>query len=126
MEAPALANPRSNPLPVWLHEALVELGLAPTACRLARRTGTAVDVGSWLINRRLWLAVVDDQLVLAAPGPRPVRWTCPVGRLSASLYNPVTGQLILVVADHAPPPVAALTLNPPDALTFLGLFRAQG
>jgi hypothetical protein len=68
------------------------------------RTGTKVDVGSWLFRGRIWLAVLDDCIVVAATargGARPLAETIPFNRLRRSQYNHVTGQLALAPAGLA-------------------------
>jgi hypothetical protein len=62
------------------------------------RTGTKVDVGSWLFRGRIWLAVLDDGLAAVASAPggaRPLAEIVPFHGLRRSRYNHVTGQLVL-------------------------------
>lgn len=58
-------------------------------------TATRVDVGRWFRPARLWVAVGHGELVLFAPGPRPHCERIPLHALRGSLYNPVTGELVL-------------------------------
>jgi hypothetical protein len=72
---------------------------------LVVRTGTKVDVGSWIARGRVWLAVLGDSLVVVASGiagPRPLAERIPFSRLRESRYNHVTGQLALAPATLAP------------------------
>ncbi len=68
------------------------------------RTGTKVDVGSWLTRGRVWLVALEDSLVLVATGlagPRPLAERIEYDRLRESQYNHVTGQLVLSPAKLA-------------------------
>jgi hypothetical protein len=61
-----------------------------------------VDVGRWWRPARLWAVVTDSELVLLAAGPRPVVQRAPLTALRGSLYNPVTGEVILDPAAGLP------------------------
>lgn len=71
---------------------------------LVVRTGTKVDVGSWLARGRVWLVAMDDSLVVVATGmagARPLAERIGYDRLGESQYNHVTGQLALSPAKLA-------------------------
>jgi len=80
---------------------------------LVARTGTKVDVGSWLAQGRVWLVALEDSLVVVATGmagARPLAEKIGYDRLRQSQYNHVTGQLALSPAKlsgtrglHLPP-----------------------
>ena len=60
------------------------------------RTGTKVDVGSWLARGRIWLIVLEDSLAVVATARgagRPMAQEVPFPKLRRSRYNHVTGQL---------------------------------
>lgn len=82
------------------------------------RTGTRVDVGSWICRRRVWACVLEGELLLVAHGRRPYVESVPFEGLTASLYNHVTGELVLAPAEGAR--VTRLRLSPLEALELLG------
>ncbi len=65
------------------------------------RTGTRVDVGHWFSRGALWAAAAADQLLLFAHGRRPFLETIPFSFLGQSLYNHVTGEVVLAPALEA-------------------------
>jgi len=58
-------------------------------------THTRVDVGAWGWRGRVTVGLLGDELLLLAPGRRPVVARARRADLAASLYNAVTGELIL-------------------------------
>lgn len=58
-------------------------------------TAARVDVGWWFWGGRLRAGLLDGELVLFAAGSRPFVQRTPVALLRESLYNHVTGELIL-------------------------------
>ena len=56
---------------------------------------TRAEVGLWLIERRVWVVVTSTEVVLLAAGRRPLAQGIAFPHLHASLYNPVTGELVL-------------------------------
>lgn len=58
------------------------------------QTETRVSVGLWLIERRVWLAVTRDAIVLLAAGRKPLAQRVLFLHLYESLYNAVTGELV--------------------------------
>jgi len=80
------------------------------------RTDTKVDVGSWLGKGRVWMAVLDDSLAVAASAPgckQPLAEMIPFSRLRRSRYNHVTGQLALAPAGIAG--TKGLAMSPVEA-----------
>ena len=71
---------------------------APHPVVLCVPTGTRVDTGAWGWRGRLSVCLLEDELLLLAPGRRP--YVERAGRLetAASLYNAVTGELVLAPA----------------------------
>lgn len=59
------------------------------------RTGSGVDVGHWLGNGVVWLAVTASEVVLFAAGRKPYVERIPFDLLRTSLYNHVMGALVL-------------------------------
>ena len=62
---------------------------------LLERSNTGVDVGHWLSQGVLWIAALDNELVLFAQGRRPYVQEIPFAQLQNSVYNHVTGELVL-------------------------------
>lgn len=84
------------------------------------RTGTKVDVGSWIARGRVWLMVLQDSLVVVATAPgasRPLAEEVPFSGLDRSQYNHVTGQL--ATAPAALGATKGLTMSPVEALQVL-------
>jgi len=76
-------------------------------------TGTRVDTGTWFRGARVWVGVLPDGLALIADGPRPLVQHIAAPDLHGSLYNHVTGELILAPAAGAA--VRALRIDPLSA-----------
>jgi len=64
----------------------------------AARTETPVDTGDWLSKGRACVATTEDSLLLFAAGKRSYMENVPFDRLRCSLYNHVTGELVLAPA----------------------------
>lgn len=86
-------------------------------------TGTPVDVGSWLGRRRLRCFATAEALVLVAHGPRPWAERVPYRLLRESLYNHVTGELVLAPADGAT--LTQLRMMPLDACQVLAQIHCE-
>jgi len=91
---------------------------------LLRCTGTRVDTGLWFRQARLWLACLEDRLLLFAYGPRPHGETLPLAACDGSLYNHLTGELVLAEAG-AMTPRRTVRLAPADAHFVLTQIRAK-
>ena len=65
------------------------------------RSDTRVDVGHWFSRGALWVAAADDGLLLFAHGRRPYLEKIPFRFLGQSLYNHVTGEVVLSPALEA-------------------------
>ena len=59
------------------------------------RTRTKADVGEWFRNGRVWACATATDLVLLAAGRIPFVQRTPFGRLQESVYNHITGELVL-------------------------------
>jgi hypothetical protein len=64
-------------------------------------TRSRVDVGQWFRQGRVWAACAGQRLLIAAVGRRPFLDAVPVREARASLYNPITGELVLAPAPEA-------------------------
>ncbi len=81
------------------------------------RTGTPIDVGSWFGRRRVWACVLENELLLVARGRHPHIERVPFDRLQDSLYNHVTGEVVLGPAENVK--VTRLRLSPVEAVQLL-------
>lgn len=76
-------------------------------------TGTKIDVGHWLAKRKVWISIVEGEVILFAIGRRPVVERIGFEDLNESRYNHVTGELVLspawtlTVRELDLPPLAA-------------------
>lgn len=59
------------------------------------QSSTRAEVGLWLVERRVWVVVTREEVVLLAAGRRPLAQRVAFAHLYASLYNAVTGELVL-------------------------------
>lgn len=81
------------------------------------KTKTGVDTGGWLSRGRLWMAALKNDIVLAAAGKKPLLERIPFLHIQESLYNHVTGELVL-----APPRgirVTSAEMTPIDGYQLL-------
>lgn len=62
-------------------------------------TGTKIDVGKWYRRHRVCVCVLADEIILFAPGPRPLTERIALADLRDSRYNHVTGEVVLAPAD---------------------------
>ena len=63
--------------------------------RLAVRTRTRIDVGRWWWPARVWLCVVEDELVILAVGRRRFVAHKPLAEIGDSYYCHATGKLAI-------------------------------
>ena len=86
-------------------------------------THTRVDTGGWMGRRRILVAAHEGRVVLLAPGVKPYVEAIPFRELDQSLYNHVTGELVLAPA----PGKGVRTLDMPslDAQQLLQMIRNQ-
>jgi len=89
----------------------------------AVRTGTVVDVGRWWRRARLWVGIGAGELILVAAGPRAFVVRVPLTALQESLYNAVTGEVILVPATGLP--VRSLKLAPVEGYQLLAQIQQK-
>ena len=59
------------------------------------KTDSTADTGNWLRPGRVWAAATANDLVLLASGRKPFLQKAPFAYLHESLYNHVTGELVL-------------------------------
>ncbi len=81
------------------------------------RTGARIDTGNWLANGTVWVIVMKDALGLFAAGAKPYVEHVPFRFLRDSLYNHVTGELVLAPAHGAK--VRFLKMSPADGYQML-------
>jgi hypothetical protein len=104
--------------------ALAQSALGASEVFVLLGTTSRVDVGGWLRGGRVWAAALADRLVLFAAGERPYCEELPYARLRGSVYNPVTGELVLAPAEEAR--VTRLRLSPLDGYQMLAQIYASG
>lgn len=85
--------------------------------RVAVRTRSGVDVGSWRGKARIWACAFRGELVLLAPGRRPYTERIPLTELNETIYNHVMGELALSPAAGAA--TRALRVAPVDGYQLL-------
>lgn len=68
-------------------------GVAPILILL--KTDSTTDTGNWFCQGRIWAAATAEDLVLLASGRKPFFQKAPFIYLRESLYNHVTGELVL-------------------------------
>ena len=91
---------------------------------LLERSDTGLDVGHWMNKGLVWVAAEADELVLFAAGSRPFQEKIPFSHLYRSLYNHVTGDLVLAPAEGAK--LTRIRIAPATAYQFLAqIFRKQ-
>jgi hypothetical protein len=118
----ATRNPQSPELPPAREEPLARTGgafsrmgyrerflaeqlLASEEVFVIARTGTKIDVGSWLLRGRVWVFALADSLAIVACGPAGLRVHAekiPYEELRGSQYNHVTGELALAPVKGLP------------------------
>jgi len=84
---------------------LAEQLLASEEVFVIARTGTKIDVGSWLLRGRVWVFALSDSLAIVACGPAGLRVRAekiPYDDLRESQYNHVTGELALAPVKGLP------------------------
>jgi len=80
-------------------------------------TQSRVDVGHWLGRGRIWAACLPDALLLVAAGTRSHVERVPFGQLGMTVYNPMTGELVLLPAPEVRQ--RSLRLAPADGWRLL-------
>ncbi len=75
-------------------------------------TGTFTDTGLWFRQGRVCAVCAGGALFLLAPGRRPYVERIPFAQLGESMYNAITGEVLLAPAPDAA--VRRLRLDPVD------------
>ncbi len=106
-----LELPVAATTPLVREAALERLGKAPRALAddalgeapvfLVLRTGARADTGGWLGGGRVWVFALARELLLLAAGKFPYVERIPFAALRGSVYNAVTGELVLAPAPGA-------------------------
>jgi len=116
----ATAGPPALPEPI--RRLLEPVGLADAPVRFAAPSHTTVDTGGWLRGERVWLGVVGERVVIAAPGPTPLVRVLPLDALARATYNHVTGAVAFPRhAARDAQPLPTVHLDPLVARSLLGL-----
>ena len=88
------------------------------------RTRTVWDVGQWFHDAVVWVGLCDDALLLCAAGRDPLAASIPRDALRESVYNAVTGELMLAPAPGAP--LGAVALSPVEGEALAAKLRGKG
>jgi len=80
-------------------------------------SGSKVDVGLWMRRGRIRVACLESELLLFAFGPKPFSERYALADLRGSIFNHITGELVLAPADGMP--MRTLRLPQQDALQLL-------
>lgn len=112
LEAGAVVEPLSK-----AQRALVVEHLGDAPVYLALRAGTRIDTGSWVWRPRVRVFALDAALMLLAAGRRPRAERIPFTDLRESVYNAVTGEVVLAPAHHVR--VRRLRMSPLDGYQLL-------
>ncbi|MBI3987284.1 MAG: hypothetical protein HY343_10205 [Lentisphaerae bacterium] len=94
---------------------------------------TRADTGGWFRRPKVWVAATRDRLAVWAAGRRPWLETIEFSRLRESLYNHVTGELVLAPALEMKrrclrmSPLDGYRMSPLDGYRMLALiYQPQG
>ena len=87
-------------------------------------TRTRVDVGHWLTRGRIWALAAREELILVASGKHPFVERVAYSRLRASLYNHLTGELVLAPAETLT--AKKLGVRPLEGLQLLAQVFREG
>lgn len=82
------------------------------------------DVGRWLIRGRVWVCATDTELVAFAAGWRPLMQRIPYRHIQESLYNTITGELVL--APNYQFAIPRIRMSPLEAYQMLAQIYAAG
>ena len=76
-------------------EAVMRVEIGEVSPQLTVRTRTPMDVGRWWRPGRVWLHVLDDDLVLLAANRRRYVEVIPFSEATESYYNHHAGELVI-------------------------------
>ena len=102
---------------------LLESILDETDLYCVERTGTTIDVGSWIKKRRVCACATNFELVLIAAGREAYAERIPFSNLYQSEYNHVTGEVALAPAVDTQ--ISGLKMEPLKAMAFLALIHKE-
>ena len=92
-------------------------GVSPERISFSVRTRSRIDVGSWFRKVRVVACILPDELLLLAPGRCPYVDLIPFSEAQESLYNHVTGEVVL--APWEGPRIRKLRMSPLDGSKIL-------
>ncbi len=98
-----------------------KVGAAEPKLRL--RTKTRVDTGRWWRKTRLWLCVMEDELVLLSVSRRRYFERLPLSESKKTHYNHSTGELVIEPAESLQ--YNCCDLSPRDALRVLNFLKTE-
>lgn len=95
---------------------------APVMCLV--QTSTKVDTGGWLKKAGVWAGATNSDLFMLAAGKKPFLDKIPFNELRKSIFNHVTGCLIL--APGAELKISSLAMAPLDGYQLLAQIYNEG
>jgi len=103
---------------------LVSGHVAETAIRCAVPTRSRVDTGNWVAGGRVWAVVPrSGGLILAAAGRRPWLERVEAEAVAESIYNHVTGELVLAPGTGLT--MRSLKMGPVEGRTLQAMLQEQ-
>ena len=114
---PAPGNAEELALLTKTERALFEELCGTDTVLLLLLSESMVDVGRWLMQSRLWVAASRTELAMFAAGRRPFVQRIPFRHIQASLYNHVTGELVL--APNRKFKISRIRMAPVEGYQFL-------
>jgi hypothetical protein len=91
--------------------------------KLQLRTKTRIDTGRWWRKTRLWICVMEDELVLLSVSRRRYFERLPLSESHQTHYNHSTGELVIEPAESLQYNCCAL--SPRDALRVLNFLKTE-
>ena len=98
LEDPLATKDASHALLSGAEQRLLDEACSGSPFFLLIRSATKVDTGHWFRRAPVWVAALADRLVLLAWGAKPWFDAIPFRHLKQSLYNHVTGEVVLAPA----------------------------
>lgn len=88
------------------------------------RSETQVDTGSWIKKSPVWTGTTDSEVFMFAAGKKPVIDRISFSQLQKSIFNHVTGCLILAPAAELK--ISSLAMAPLDGYQLLAQIYNEG
>jgi len=106
-----------------LEQQLLRDNVGDAEPRLRLLTNTRIDTGRWWRKTRLWLCVMEDELVLLSVSRRRYFERRPLAESKQTHYNHSTGELVIEPAETLQ--YNNCNLTPRDALRVLNFLKTE-